>query len=39
MVRIFRDFKMVRLEVDWEYPGVFKSQKANKFGYLLISIT
>jgi SAM-dependent methyltransferase len=23
MVRIFRDFKIVRLEVDWEYPGVF----------------
>jgi SAM-dependent methyltransferase len=29
MVRIFRDFKMMRLEVDWEYPGVFfKSQKS-----------
>jgi len=27
MVRIFRDFKMVRLEVDWEYPGVLKAKK------------
>jgi GH18 family chitinase len=27
MVRIFRDFKMMRLEVDWEYPGVFLKAK------------
>jgi len=27
MVRIFRDFKIVRLEVDWEYPGVFLKAK------------
>jgi len=39
MVRIFRDFKIVRLEVDWEYPGVFLKAKKLIIGYLRISIT